>query len=426
MYKRDANVEMKETLERLGQAVDKFAEVHAKDRDAKDDSNKEILEFLKKGGARDVKDVPAADLRADHLLRMPRGGVAVTGSAGALDFTSFTRFNTAVRAATGDLGAFQRSIFHTAAATTRARSLTERLAVVNEAIANAPTKYRAAGDDDITKLVNFMVGRGSTPDAMTKAMNLVGKYGLPGSEKSPSGERVFEIVSDEKYAKRARAAAAWEEKGKTAKLTEEAKRLAGQAANVQTAVRLGITAAAVALPVVAAKMINKMSDDQIKAKRPLAAFDGQLAHAYAQYDVNRIMTNIRHAQGISGSMSDLLKSRAAFERTVEPIQTLADNAKNTVLATGTRIQTSIIKPFALMADRLNKVDAGQHAANVGMELAFHSIRSIFPAAGPLRFFHEKMQDVIKAEEGKAGIPLMDFSKSIYKKANICPAQRFVP
>jgi hypothetical protein len=284
MYKRDANVEMKETLERLGQAVDKFAEVHAKDRDAKDDSNKEILEFLKKGGARDVKDVPASDLRADQLLRMPRG---TAGTTEGMNAPSFAQFNTAVRAATGDLGAFQRSIFFAAEATTRAKLIAERLEVINKTIASAPVKYRQAGDDDISKLVNFMVGRGSTPDAMEKAMSLVGKYGLPAGEQSPSGERVFQIVSDEKYAQRAREATAWDEQGKTAKLIASAKQLGASASSLHMGVAIGTRVALAAAPLVIGKIISGMTGQQIRENRPLMMLNGDLASSYAQFGTSR-------------------------------------------------------------------------------------------------------------------------------------------
>jgi hypothetical protein len=426
MYKRDANVEMKETLERLGQAVDKFAEVHAKDRDAKDDSSKEILEFLKKGGARDVKDVPAADLRADQLLRMPRGTVGMTGSAGALDFTSFTRFNTAVRAATGDLGAFQRSIFHTAAATTRARSLTERLAVVNEAIANAPTKYRAAGDDDITKLVNFMVGRGSTPDAMTKAMNLVGKYGLPGGEKSPSGERVFEIISDERYAKRAKAAAAWVEQGKTAKLTAEAQRLGASATSMRMAIGFGVTAAMVAAPFVLGHLINSKTLQRIEEKRPLANLDAGMATGYAQFGLNRLLVDMKHARGIGPSMNRLLGAQAEFEKTLEPIRTFSTKVQNRILAGGTSIMNTILRPFSKLTEELNKQkDNGVDDFLDQMEAGLNEVQIFGPHLAMMMKGFRAMAKDEELKPMKDGGPLGAFALNIQAQP-VAPPQRFVP
>lgn len=430
MYKRDATAEMKETLERLSIAVDKFAEVHAKDRDAKEDSGRELLEFLKKGGAREVKEVPAADMRADQLMRQPGGRRGLgTFADQTINFSTFFRLQTAVRALSGDFTAFQRTIFNTMAYANRAHAVAERVnAAASTTAAQVITKatkttFRRATDDEIAQAMKDAAAKGLSGEAMMAVAADLAKKGVP--VEGAAAQRATEIV------KAGRGGGGAGQVKSTMQGT-----LGGAVASgvrgvttmsMATLVQAGVAVAAVAAPIVLARMINRGTEQQIKDKRPLSRLEGGLALAYAQYDVNTLMTSLRHAQGIRDSMTQLLKDRAAFDRTIEPIQTLTDNVKNNILAFGNRVQSSFLKPFSMLADEANRTKPfWDKMTEVGKEVLFNQIQSIFPAAAPLRFFHEKMQELIDAQAGKAGIPLMDFTKQIARKVNVCPPQRFVP
>jgi hypothetical protein len=290
VYKRDVQAESKESLVALLQGIDHLTEVVSKDA-----TLVEVRDLLKASGVKEVKEIPKSDTKVDELIRMPR--VRTAGSDGAATFGGFggvmgyARFNNMMRALTGDLGAFQRVIFNTVGVAQRAGVLVEKAQSIGTATLTAPkgkTTYRPATDEDIAEAMKAAAAKGLSGAQMLQVAADLAKKGVP--VQGAAAQNAQAIVQNARQTAGASG---------TAVIHRGTASGAG-AATIDTAamVKIGTTVALAAAPIVATKLLTTMTQGQIEAKRGFAMLDPTMAGAYANFGFNRLLTNMRHAQGI--------------------------------------------------------------------------------------------------------------------------------
>lgn len=357
MYKRDAQVESKESLDRMAQGIEHLIEVVSKD-----ETLKAVQDLLKNVSLKDVKEIPKSDTRVDEIIRMPRvsgragtDGAAVLGGLGGVGGGAFGmnvgRVNTALRALEGNLGAFQRTILNTVGMHQRVNVLSEQAATLAASAKSVrATAYRPATDDEIAAVMQAASAKGLGGDLILKAASMLGKTGVPSSLQNPGGEKLLELVKSKDYGKVPTAA----ELRRADQMAASAARASTQAAEMETLVKVGTRVALITAPIVAGKLIHAGAVGQIEANRPLSMLSGDLATGYALYDVNRLMTNMKHAQGISKTMQGLLQSQSEFQKTLEPFKTFGTNVMNRFYDVGTTALDTVLKPFSWLANKLNQ------------------------------------------------------------------------
>lgn len=432
MYHRDKNVEKAESLERILIALDRLTEVVSKE-----ETQKEILASLKEKGAKDVRDVPTANDRADEIqysrTRTPRqSGNEEQGEP--LNFGTMRRLNDAFKALQGDVGGFQRTLVTAINGGQKLKSIMDNPNLSAKAFsgegAMTATAFRKKYIADLRpgEYMNRL-----TPDMtwMHNRLTAMEKSGLniqPGGSVYKDALENARLRSQDKFDR--------EVEAKYAKYKDNLPRpqqgLPALAASegvagisTLTLARAAVTVAAVAAPIVAGKMIHSAALSQIEGNRPFAMLNGQLATGYAMYDYNKLMGNMRVAQGISPSMQSLLKSETEFSKTLEPMRVATNNLTNKALKAGLDAMNTVLKPISAIVDYANKtpplpeLEWYEKLANVTMMLMGK------PAPFDRKVWTEedvkKFNDAAKAVKG----PIQMFADEIGAQP-VCPAQRFVP
>lgn len=420
MYKRDAQAESKESLVALLQSIDHLTEIVSTEKTLAD-----VRDLLKASGVKDVKEVPKSDARLDELIRMPRTRTGV-GTDGAATFGSFggvmgyARFNNLMRALTGDLGAFQRTIFQTIGVANRANVLAERARALGTGIPDSlkvKTSYRPATDDEIAEAMKAASAKGLSGDQMMKVAADLAKKGVP--VESVATQKAQEIVTQTRQGGGKGGPAG---NGIITRFANKVTDVA-QGMDMATLVRVGTTVAVAAAPLVAAKLIHSSTLAQIESKRPLSMLNADLAASYGTFGYKRLMTEMEHAKNISTSMKGLLESEGDFEKTLEPIKSLGTNLKNNLLSLGTDLLNGITMPFSKVAGMFN--EWSNKFANAGLQEKLWSTFDL--PFGPPVFgdLGKRIDEEMKKQKKEDASPLTLFATSI-SNTPVCPPQRFVP
>jgi hypothetical protein len=354
MYDRDKKVENAETLERLLIAMDRLIEVVSKE-----ESSKAILDSLKDKGAKDVKTVPTSDVRADDIkINRPSSSSGRAGSGVAdINYSTINRLNTAFRALQGDLGAFQKTLMNSVVWGNKAQALATKVAGYSAEQISPIKSYKQAERWFLDK---HEKGEGG----------LAGAYKSLGDRLAPDGEKLFEFLKqgfDPKSAgkvltqRNKEALIAEAQRATMGPVVKPGTPGAGGAAaiigglDMGALARVAATVALGAAPIVLGKLIHAGALNQIEGNRPYSMLNGQLATDYAQYDMNKLLTGMRYAKGISPSMKRLLENESEFQKTLEPIQVAGGSIVNTILSGGTKAINTLLSPVSKVASFYNKL-----------------------------------------------------------------------
>lgn len=368
MYQRDVAAENKETLERLVMALDELTRVVSKD-----DTSRTILDVLKEKGAKDVKEIPASDGQAEEIktrYRSGGGGGQAGGTRGAefqdWNLTTLARLNQAFRALQGDLGAFQRTLVNAAhwgnQALNAGRVAESVASTVTEAAKPKPV-YRKATDEEIEAAMKDAASKGMSGMEMLKVAEKLAKQGIEVTPeagdvanqvaqniKTTAGQtvtpqaagKVSDIVNEISVEK-------------TDGLVKTIKTVGGTLGfSTQTLAAAASSVALAAAPVVIAKFISSRALNQINELRPFQMLNSNIATSFAQYDVNRLMMNMRIGRGISASTASLLASQTEFDKTMEPIRVTGTNFTNSLITGGLNAVSNILTPINMLSDLISK------------------------------------------------------------------------
>lgn len=355
MYDRDKKAEMGEQLAALNSALDRLADVVAKD-----DTSKSILDVLKeKGGTgKEYKDVPlAAEDRANELhpvTRQKKRGIADVDTP--LNYSTMNRLNNVFKALTGDLGAFQKTIMNSVVWGNKAAGLSRGLAQVTPDMLNT------------SPIKNYKQAEKAFLDKAIAEKGLVEGYRSLGDRLAPSGEDLLKFLQAGFDPKDAGKVLTQRKKDELLKEMQEATRprspvpssgpgargAAAIAGGVDVAMlaRVAATTALIAAPMVAGKLIQAGALHQIETNRPFAMLNPQLATNYALYDQEKLLSGMRYAKGISSSMANLFRSETEFQKTLEPFKVLGTKTTNAFLTGSLDIINSVTKPVSNFAKKL--------------------------------------------------------------------------
>lgn len=433
MYDRDKKVENAETLERLLIAIERLTELVSKE-----ESSKAILDSLKDKGAKDVKTVPTSDVRADDIkINRPSSssGRAASGVAD-INYSTINRLNTAFRALQGDLGAFQKTLMNSVVWGNKAQALA--------------TKVAGYSAEQISPIKTYKQAERWYLDKMEKGEGgLAGAYKSLGDRLAPDGEKLFEFLKqgfDPKSAgkvltqRNKEALIAEAQRATTGPVVKPGTPGASGAAAIMggldmgTLARVAGTVALAAAPLVMTKLAMAGTDGQIADTRSrFGTLNGSIATTLAHYDMSQLTNDLNMAPKISKSFKALLESREDFNKTLQPIDILAENVKNTLLTGLNKLANVVMKPFSWVADALNKggeeFDANQKkfemlnekdklAVKMGwMPLGWANVVANVDAQ------REKTQAEMDDLTVKTPMGLLALE---IKRTPICPPRRFVP
>lgn len=351
MYQRDKNVEKAESLERILIALDRLADVVAKD-----ETSKEILSSLKEKGAKDVRDVPTANDRADEIqysrtkTRTGGGNGESVDNNSLFDPKLFQRLNNSFKALSGDMGGFTRLVSDAAKSGWRQKL----------------SSHVSGGT--LTEMVSPIKGYKDAErwylDKMEKVTgSLAGAYKALGDKLSPDSNQLFKFLQEGFDPKRSAKILTDRKKeslvAEAVAATGERRPVRGTAARGVAALMegeglstWGKIAAGIAIsaaPIVLGKLVQAGAVSQIEGARPFAMLNGQMANNFAMYDVNKMFGNMRIARGISSSVQSLMASETEFSRTMEPIKILSSNVVNRFLEGGLDMVSGVLKPMSNIA-----------------------------------------------------------------------------
>lgn len=353
MYSRDKNVEKAESLERLLIAMDRLTEVVAKD-----ETSKEILASLKDKGAKDVKEVPSSDVRADEIRysRMPSTSRGPSGdSAEQFNFTTMRRLNDAFKSLGGDLGAFQRTLVTAGQSGHRLKAIFDNPNLADKASGGeSPLSLKAFRE----KYIGDM-GQAAYMNKMQPDMAWVNNALKSGTSFNDAMKEANNRAKDKFSNEVMLAHMDYKEKLRQSPIRPGQPGSGGRAAvlegqDISSLARIATVTAIAAAPLVLGKLVQAGAMAQIEGSRPFGMLNGNVATDFAMYDVNRMMGNMRVAKGISPSLSKLLESETDFQKTMEPLRTFGGNAINSFLSGSVDVVNAILKPVSNMANIINE------------------------------------------------------------------------
>src|SRR5262249_55040591 len=120
----------------------------------------------------------------------------------------------------------------------------------------------------------------------------------------------------------------------------------------QHPVAAGVAAAALAMAKLVS-VIEHATERQVESQRRFAGYSGELAGAYARYDVRGMVRDINYARATGGTTSELLRSHAQFEDMLNEWRIAATNGKNLALAFGEGFVTPALKVATLPVKGFN-------------------------------------------------------------------------
>ncbi|HQR41582.1 MAG TPA: hypothetical protein PLX97_02835 [Gemmatales bacterium] len=464
MYQRDVSAELKEEIGRLAVALDRLAEVHAKDRGVKDEAARETLEWLKRNGAKDIKEVPASDDRADELKTSyvrrgvsPAGGL---GDSGGIDFTTINRLNSAFRALQGDVGGFQRTLAAASHWGSKAMGLAEKLQESTSSDSTKPLNLKQAKINTINKLLDEKGLSAGIAEYFNTAGPRVSD--IEESRKYMGYDEALKEAqkkSDERLLSKAKQAAKPAPPKDNGLLVPPPPGTISGGLDVAALAKIATTTALIAAPIVAGKMIQASAMSQIEGARPFQMLDAGLATSFAMYDQKNLVTKMRQARGISSSMDQLLGSEARFQETLEPIKTAASNAWSSFTSGGVDLLNTLLKPISWLAkgDRKSNRDRALdqqawNGASIGAWIggAIGGLGGLFfggvgaipgamwgaAAGGGIGFatggFEEMITERRKKEldkiigDGQKHKGMIDIFAMELENKGVCPPRKFVP
>lgn len=353
MYERDKNVEKAESLERLLIAMERLTEVVAKD-----ETSKEILSSLKEKGAKDVKEVPSSDARADEIRysRMPSTSRGPSEAAGEeFNFTTVRRLNDAFKALGGDVGAFQRTLVTASQSGQRLKAIFDNPNLADKASGGeTPMSLKAFRDKYIGDMGPGAYMNKMQPD-MAWVKNAIASGTLFNDAMKEANNRAKDKFSNEVML----AHMDYKEKLRNQPIRPGQPGSGGRAAilegqDISSLARIASVTAIAAAPLVLGRLVQAGAMAQIEGSRPFGMLNGNVATDFAMYDVNRMMGNMRVAKGISPSLSKLLNSETEFQKTMEPLRVLSNNFTNSLLDGGVSLINTVMKPVSGIAKFLNE------------------------------------------------------------------------
>lgn len=424
MYQRDKNVEKAESLERLLIALDRLTEVVAKD-----ETSKEILASLKDKGAKDVKEVPSSDVRADEIRysRMPSTSRGPSEAAGEeFNFTTVRRLNDAFKALGGDVGAFQRTLVTASQSGQRLKAIFDNPNLADKASGGeTPMSLKAFRDKYIGDMGPGAYMNKMQPD-MAWVKQAVSSGTLFNDAMKEANNRSKDRFSNEVML----AHMDYKEKLRNQPIRPGQPGSGGRAAilegqDISSLARIASVTAIAAAPLVLGRLVQAGAMAQIEGSRPFGMLNGNVATDFAMYDVNRMMGNMRVAKGISPSLSKLLESETDFQKTMEPIRTMGNNIANTMLAAGVDLLNTVMKPVSWLSDALNKLPKGHDKSPTDIFTDWFVGTLGRPWGKMKQDDIDKMNELNKRNPDRAKGIIDAFAREIEKQP-ICPPRRFVP
>lgn len=356
MYDRDVKAENKETLDRLVQAIERLAEIHAKDRKGEDNGNKELLDWLKKNNGTAVKEVPASDDRADVLkTTRSRIGSAAGDGAQGLDYTTINRINSMFRALQGDLGGFQRTIASAVTWGQRATKIVESLKSVTPGTTEGEITLKQAKQELLSKLTSQKGGSDGLKEYFDQLQ--------PDPQRieyhrqwMTYDEALKQATNEKEDALLKRARSQPRKQAEDNGLLVPPPPGTSKGVDVASLTRIATTVALTAAPIVAGKMINSLANSTIEGNRPYQMLNANLATDYAMFNQKNLITDMRYARNISPAMQQLLQSEAAFKSTMEPIKSLGTSMSASVLSGAVDAFDLLTKPVSAVAKAINEAN----------------------------------------------------------------------
>jgi hypothetical protein len=356
MYDRDVKAENKEQLDRLVQAIERLAEIHAKDRKGEDGSNKELLDWLKRNGNdRGVKEVPASDDRAEVLKTTRRGGSAGGDGAQELDFQTINRINSAFRALQGDLGGFQRTISSAVTWGERASKVAASLSQVTAEFDPSKTTLKQAKSDLLSQLTGERGGSAGLAEYFKQLSPDTDRIEYH-RQHMPYDEAVKQATREKEEALLKRARSKLVEKKEDNGLLVPPPPGSSAGMDVASLAKIATTVALTAAPIVAGKMIHSLATSTIEGNRPFQMLNANLATDYAMFEQGNLLTNMRYARNISPAIQQLLQSESAFKSTLEPIRSLGTSMSSSLLSGAVDAFDLLTKPISAVAKAINSAD----------------------------------------------------------------------
>jgi hypothetical protein len=180
---------------------------------------------------------------------------------------------------------------------------------------------------------------------------------LPGTAFGRMGRRASRLGFMSKALGKAAAGAKAAGAGRLAAGLGGASALAGRGAALAGG-PVGIAVAAVITAGEAAigfgKAIHGAAEETLRAQERLARASGAMASVFAEREVIEILRDQRQGGKLAGTARDLSRGEQSLKDTVEPIETLITNIKNTVLASMERILSDILTPVSFIAEIAGK------------------------------------------------------------------------
>jgi len=367
MYQRDVAAENKETLERLVMALDELTRVVSKD-----DTSRTILDVLKEKGAKDVKEIPASDGQAEEIktrYRSGGGGGQAGGTRGAefqdWNLTTLARLNQAFRALQGDLGAFQRTLVNAAhwgnQALNAGRVAESVASTVTEAAKPKPV-YRKATDEEIEAAMKDAASKGMSGMEMLKVAEKLAKQGI---EVTPEAGSVADRVSKgiKETADKIATPTAKEEstqepekKDINDKIADGIRKVAKTlGVSTQTLANVAKAVSIISIPSVMGRLATGLSNWTIQETgQRFGRYSPEIASVSAQYEMSKVLRDMRIAPQISESAKDLITSKQGLDRTLEPIEILGKNLWNRSVTLLNDFTSAILTPVSWVAEKINQ------------------------------------------------------------------------
>ncbi|HQR07038.1 MAG TPA: hypothetical protein PLN21_09460 [Gemmatales bacterium] len=354
MYDRDVKAENKEQLDRLVQAIERLAEIHAKDREGEDNSNKELLDWLKKNNERTVKEVPASDDRAEVLKTVRRTNAAGGDGAQELDYSTISRINSMFRALQGDLGGFQRTIVSAVTWDERATKIVNNLQSITPGTTEGEITLKQAKKDLLGKLTSEKGGS----EGLKEYFNQLAPdpQRIEYHRQWMSYDEAMEEAAQEKEDEILKRAKSQPRKKDDNGLLVPPPPGSSTGMDVASLAKVATTVALTAAPIVAGKMINAMANSTIEGNRQYQMLNANLATDYAMFNQKNLITDMKYARNISPAMQQLLQSEAAFNSTMEPIKSLGTSMSSSVLSGAVDAFELLAKPISAVAKAINGTD----------------------------------------------------------------------
>jgi hypothetical protein len=346
MYDRDAKAENKEQLERLLVAIERLAETHAKDRKGEDNSNKELLDWLKKNGdSRSVRDVPTSDDRADALRTTQRRTNAIGGDGEqSLDATTVNRVNSIFKALQGDLGGFQRTISSIANWGERATKIVNNLQSI--------TPDTTEGEINLKQAKKELLGKLSSEKGGSDGLKEYFKQLSPDPERIEFHRQWMTYDEAVKQATKEKEDALLKRvRSLPRKQAEDNGLLVPPPPGSNTSPIDGTGLAKIVTTAVIGARLATVGT--IEGNRQYQMLDAGLATNYAMFNQKQLLTDMKYARNISPSLRQLLDSEGGLQSTLEPIKSLGATFSNNALSGITQAFDIMLTPVSALSKEIN-------------------------------------------------------------------------